>query len=215
MYERPLCLRHTAYGPGFQSIAPLESELGLTIFIRARSGSIPTKEGLEIIKKGFEVVNKLEEMKEGALRLSEFMNAELRVAAIPGVMNSLVQTVSSFRSEYQNISFRIVEGVSEDILHKLRLNELDIGLIGIRGDVSSIGPGILFEPIWDGRIVVGAWRTSPLAAKKKVTPEEMRKHSFALYDEAPVMDFVREFAMAHGPLILQFTSNNQNAIAWP
>ncbi|OCT14452.1 hypothetical protein A8709_26975 [Paenibacillus pectinilyticus] len=195
-----------------QSIASLESELGLPIFIRSRSGVEPTKEGVSIIQTALEVVTKLQEMKERVLRLSQIMQAELRVASIPGVMSSLVKTVSNFKNEYPDVSFRITEENSDNTLNAIRQNKVDLGLVGMRGDTAK-GTGMLFEPIWEGRIVIGVWNNSPLAAKKKITPFELQKYSLALYDESYVHDFLHEFEANYGPLPILFTSNNPNAIA--
>ncbi|MBH5319578.1 LysR family transcriptional regulator [Paenibacillus sp. GSMTC-2017] len=196
-----------------QSIANLESELGVRIFTRTRLGAVPTKEGMDIIQKAIEVVNKLQEIKDGAMRLSEVMHAELRVASIPGAMSALVKTVASFKNDYPNVSFRIIEGMSDEILDEIKHNKVDIGLIGIRDDTSIVGTGMLFEPIWESNIVIGVWKNSPLAIRNKVTPEDMRHQSFALYDEPFIHEFERGFSEAHGQLPIFFTSNNPNAIA--
>ncbi|WP_164545425.1 LysR family transcriptional regulator [Paenibacillus albus] len=195
-----------------QSIAGLEAELGIPIFIRSRSGTTPTKEGTDIIQKALEVVSKLQEMKDGASRVSEMMHAELKIAAIPGVMASLVKTVSSFKQDYPNVAFRIVEEKSDRILDEIRHNKVDIGLIGVRGNEVPIGTGLVFEPIWQGRMVVGVWNNSPLAGRKRITPEEMKKLPYVLYDEPHVHDFVEEFTGVHGPLSIMFTSNNPYAL---
>lgn len=195
-----------------QSIANLESELGLQLFVRSRAGAVPTKEGLDIIRKATDVVAMLQDMKDGALQLSEMMHAELRVAAIPGVMNTLVRTVSSFKRDYPNVTFQIIERGSREVLDEIKHNQVDIGLVGIGQDSTTLGAGMIFEPIWEGKLVVAVDRNSPLASKKKVTPEEMQKHSFAFYDEAYIHDFVHHFTEVHGPLTLFFTSNNPYAI---
>ncbi|KRE59629.1 LysR family transcriptional regulator [Paenibacillus sp. Soil750] len=195
-----------------QSIASLESEFGLPIFIRSRTGVVPTKEGLSIIQTALEVVTKLQDMKERVLRLSQTMQAELQVASIPGVMSSLVKTVSSFKNDYPDVSFRIIEANSDLIMQEIRQNKVDLGLVGMRGSTTNEA-GITFEPIWEGKIVVGVWQNSPLAAKKKITPAEMRKLSFALYDETYIHDFLHDFSEDHGKLSILFRSNNPNAIA--
>ncbi|WP_106769677.1 LysR family transcriptional regulator [Paenibacillus faecalis] len=195
-----------------QSIANLEFELGLQLFVRSRAGAVPTKEGLEIIKKAADVVAMLQDMKDGALKLSEMMHAELRISAIPGVMSTLIKTVSSFKREYPSITFQINERGSEKVLDEIRHNQVDIGLIGMSQDSEPIGPGMIFEPIWEGKMVVAVGKSSSLASRKRVTPEEMRNYLFALYDETYVHDFVHYFNEMHGPLDLFFISNNPFAL---
>ncbi|MBP1963131.1 LysR family transcriptional regulator [Paenibacillus aceris] len=196
-----------------QSIANLEAELGIQLFNRSRSGAIPTQEGQSVIRKALEVVSKVQEMKDEALHWSETHQAELRVAALPHTMSSLIRTVSSFKNDYPNVTIRIIESGSEEIIEAIRKNKVDIGLIGISKEANNKETGLAFEALWEGKFVLGVGRNCALSSRNSVTPVEMQRHSFALYDEEHIVEFVNKFIADYGPLHILFTSNNPHAVA--
>src|SRR6476620_8705095 len=71
---------HISHSAISQAIASLESELGLTIFKRSRSGSVITKEGKAVVKLSLEIMNKLMELKKLGLDTTE-LKGNLKIAA--------------------------------------------------------------------------------------------------------------------------------------
>ncbi len=55
---------HVSHSAISQSLSSLESELGLIIFKRSRSGTICTEEGKKVLDLAYEVYYKVQELKE-------------------------------------------------------------------------------------------------------------------------------------------------------
>ncbi|KZS43277.1 hypothetical protein AWU65_01260 [Paenibacillus glucanolyticus] len=196
-----------------QSISSLEAELGVKLFNRSRTGTVPTPEGLIMIKKILQIEQILQEIKDEAKHQSEISGGTLRIAAIPGAMSTLVRTVSSLKKDYPSVHFRMYENNSEEIVAQIRQNQIDIGLVLATPDSEKKElEGLRFEPLWKGKIAVGVWRNSPLTSMKSVTPDELIKFPFVLYDEGYIHEFIRHFSKTFGPVNTLFTSNNATAI---
>lgn len=197
-----------------QSISNLEMELGVKLFTRSRQGTIPTSEGKKIIKKALEIVIKLQEIREEAQDYSDTLNSELRVMSIPVGLASLVKTITTFKSDQPRTNFRITQNSSKEILHDVRENRVDLGLIATKTDLLIEDRELSFRPFWEGKIVIGVGKNSPLASQKRINAQELVKYPFVLYDEDYVHEFINQFTDRVGPLQTMFTSNNTVAILY-
>lgn len=206
--------KHVTLSAISQSLSSLEAELGVTLFTRSRLGAVPTPEGRMIIKKAFEVLMKIQEIQEEAQNCTNTLSGELRLATIPGPMNLLVNAISSFKKDYPHIRTEIAEKGTQEILEDIRQDKIDIGLIIMYESLiqKSAGLGLAFEQLLEGKMVVGVSKNSPLAFQDSVTPEELRRHAFVLYNDEYVRWFVDDFAATHGPVDILFTTNNTDAI---
>lgn len=204
--------KHVTLSAISQALSSLESELGVSLFTRSRLGAVPTPEGRMIIKKAFEVLLKLQELREVAQNCTNTLSGELRIATIPGPMNLLVNAIASYKKDYPLIRFQISEKGTQEILEDIRQDKLDIGLIILYENIVQKNAGLIFEPVLPVKMVVGVSKDSHLAFQDTISPDELRRHSFALYDDEYVKWFVEDFAATYGPVDLLFTTNNTAAI---
>ncbi|ATP41640.1 LysR family transcriptional regulator [Solibacillus sp. R5-41] len=195
-----------------QSISNLEAELGIKIFTRSRNGTIPTANGKFVIKKAIEILTKLQEIKDEAQACSNILNSELRVESIPIGMASLVRAVSHFKQDYPHTKFQITQNNSSVILQDLREKKSDLGLIAIKKGHLTHLHEFIFEPLTEGKIVVGVGKNHPLAKKNSISSQELLKHPIVLYEEKHVQEFIQEFEKKVGSLQAMFTTNNSAAI---
>ncbi|MCR8642531.1 LysR family transcriptional regulator [Paenibacillus sp. N1-5-1-14] len=195
-----------------QSISTLEEELGITIFTRSRSGAVPTAEGKIIIQKSYEIIEKLQDLRSTSHQFSSTLCGELRLATIPGPMSMLVDTVLGFKKDYPNIQMTITEQGSQEILDDIRHDRLDVGLIIMNDQLEEEASGLVCERLISGRMVVAVSSQSPLALQKSITPEQMLRQSFVLYNDDSVKWFMDQFAADYDPAHILFTSNNKTAI---
>ncbi|MDV2888396.1 LysR family transcriptional regulator, partial [Alkalihalophilus pseudofirmus] len=63
-----------------QSLSSLESELGLIIFKRSHSGTICTEEGKKVLALAYDIINKVNELKELGYKAS-MLKGTLKIAA--------------------------------------------------------------------------------------------------------------------------------------
>jgi DNA-binding transcriptional LysR family regulator len=194
-----------------QSITNLETELGVKIFRRSRLGAEPTREGKTIILKAFEVLNKIQELKEEAEMHSNLICGELRLATVPGPMSFLIKTLLTIKTNYPNIHIEITEKETREIINDIKQKKLDIGVISMKEDKlkeETIGIDVLFR----GNMKVAVSRNSPLALYETLTHHELQNQSFVLYKEDSVRWFINDFVANYGPVDILFWTNNLDAI---
>lgn len=155
-----------------QSIANLEKELEIKLFHRTKSGTIPTDEGVAIIKKAHDVVKLIEE-----IRL-EAASAKLTLS---------------------------------DSLRAVKEGKIDLGMLAIREGVLH-DDSIVFESLWQGKMMVIAGKNSPFAARSSIKPEEMLQQSFVLYNDDYVHHFINDFTKQYGSVNVLFQSDYDIAI---
>ncbi|MGE6230368.1 LysR family transcriptional regulator [Paenibacillus chitinolyticus] len=203
---------HVSLSAVSQSITHLEGELGVVLFARSRMGAVPTAEGKVIIRKAFEVLSKLDELKEAARGWGETLSGELRIGTIPGPMSLLVDAVAGFKQDYPLVRMEIAEKGSQEILDDIRHNRLDIGFIILFESLLKKSEGVTFERLLEGKMVVAMSDKSPLAYRGIVTPEMLRAQPVVLYNDEYVRWFMNRFAAEHGEVDILFTTNNTDAI---
>lgn len=195
-----------------QSIAHLESELGVKIFTRSRSGATPTDVGTRLIQKALETLVKLQEFRDEANQLSHLVAGELRIGTVPGPMMFLPGTLSAYKNDYPNVQIAITEKGSQDIMDDLKQERIDIGLIGLTKGLMEITDKVDMEVVLRGRMIAAISKNSPLAFAPAITPEDIRRHPLVLYDDDRVREFIHDFSGKHGPVSILFSTNNLDAI---
>jgi LysR family transcriptional regulator, transcription activator of glutamate synthase operon len=196
-----------------QSITKLEEELGVKIFNRyKRLGAVPTEEGKALIKKAYEVLIKLQEFKEEAQSFNTVISGNLKLASIPGFMLFLLEPLSSFKNAYPNVNIEISEKGGQHIIELIENNQIDIGLITIYEELVTKREDLIFEVILEGKLKVYVSKTSPLAAQKSITPEQLMTQNIILFNGDFVKHFANHLISKFGPMNILFTSDSFEVI---
>ncbi|WP_332646026.1 LysR family transcriptional regulator [Lysinibacillus sp. 54212] len=193
-----------------QAIYQIEEEIGFPLFIRTKSGTYPSDNGKDIIKKAIEIMEKFEELDE--LFWQKEGSKELRLAAIPGVMLPLVKAVTNYKQSYPNTEIFLTEGSSEEIIKKVLEGELDAGLIVQSSLFQEEINDLIYEPVVKGKMVAVASHRSPYAKEKFITAEQLMEENLIFYKDDHVKHFESEFTKKHGHLNVLFRTNNVEAI---
>lgn len=111
-------------------IKNLENEIGISLFDRSRSRIEPTEQGLKFLLKAGEIVMAGKQLKEYALTLGNQFGGQIKLGVIPTLSPYLVPLfLDSLHEQYPDLSLEIHELLTEDILQKIRLGDLDGGVI--------------------------------------------------------------------------------------
>jgi DNA-binding transcriptional LysR family regulator len=195
-----------------QSISNLEAELNVTLFNRSRHGTVPTAEGEIIIKKAFEIIRKVQELKDQASDFSNTQSGQLHLATIPGPLSLYLDTLIQFKTAYPHIRMEISEKGTQEIIDDIRHNKVDLGLIILFDHLIQKNPRLAFGRLLKGRMVACISRKSPLALLHTITPQELLKQSFVFYNDDYIKWYMEQFQQTYGQANILFTTNNQDAI---
>ncbi|MGO4108731.1 LysR family transcriptional regulator [Paenibacillus sp. YAF4_2] len=195
-----------------QSITHLENELGVKLFTRSRQGTFPIAEGIILIDKASEIIEKVKELREEAQSFTNTISGELRIATIPGPMSLLVKTIAAFKQDYPKVKVVIEETHSLDMLNSIHQDKIDLGLIILYEDLEARVNDFVFTKVVDTSMLCCVSQSSSLALRKYVTPEELQRYPLALYKEDYISWYVNRLANQYGPMNIMFTTNNTSAI---
>jgi len=195
-----------------QSLSSLEVELGVTLFHRSRTGTIPTGEGKKVIQKAFEIVMKIQELKDELLSEKVAIKGELKLALIPTFMTFILNPLARFKADFPNVDFEIKEQETQEIIEAIKQHHADIGMIAIHGGLKDMPEELEFKPLINGEMKVYVNKNSPLAIYDTVTPQELINQTIVMYNGDYIKWFVNDFLQQFGPLNILFTSNNSEVI---
>ncbi|WP_042356791.1 LysR family transcriptional regulator [Bacillus rubiinfantis] len=194
-----------------QSITNLETELGIKLFIRSRAGAKPTIEGEKIIRKAFQVVTSIQEIREEAENYNQLQSGELRIATIPGYTCYLVDGVSQFKMDYPNIKMEVMETPTEKIIEKINSREIDIGLTAML-EKNFTHSNMVYERILTGQMVLAVSRFTPLATQTTMMKQELKELTFVIYKDEIIKKYLEKLESEIGSIRILFSSNNTDAI---
>ncbi len=111
-------------------IQKLEDELGVLLFDRSKHPVRPTTIGKRIIEQARTVVNETGRITQILQEGKNQLEGPFKIGVIPTVASSLVpRFVQSFHKKFPKIQLQIQELQTDKILEKLRMDELDAGLL--------------------------------------------------------------------------------------
>lgn len=129
-------------------IQKLEDQLEVIIFDRNKQPVEPTAIGKKILQQARMVVAEAEKLTQMAQTETGNLHGEFRLGIIPTVATNLIyRFINTFRAALPEVHLVIEELQTERIIEKLKLNELDAGLLATPLDLRSITEiPIYYEP---------------------------------------------------------------------
>jgi DNA-binding transcriptional LysR family regulator len=112
-----------------QAIKSLESELGVELFKRVPQGTRLTSAGENLIGPARQTLRDFAAAHAAVTRIRALEAGQLDIAALPGLVETrLVPALGQFHVEYPNITVRITNPRSADILGLVRSGEVDLAV---------------------------------------------------------------------------------------
>lgn len=202
---------HVSQSAISQSLSSLEEELGITLFHRSRIGTIPTEEGKKVIQKAYDIVMKIQELKDEVQSEKMEVKGELNLSSIPTFMTFLLNPLATFKADYPNVNIEIKEG-TQDVIDAIKQHQVDIGMITLHEGLKDITEDLEVTPLIKGEMKVYVNKNSPLAIYDTVTPSDLLNQTIVMYNGDYIEWFVNDFLQRFGPLHILFTSNNTDVI---
>jgi LysR family hydrogen peroxide-inducible transcriptional activator len=111
-------------------IKKLEEELDIVIFDRGKHPIEPTEFGSKLIIQARVILAETKKLKESVNDEKKEVQGELKMAVIPTVAPYLLPLfINSFCAKYPKVSLKIHELTTEQIIEKLKRQEIDIGIL--------------------------------------------------------------------------------------
>jgi LysR family hydrogen peroxide-inducible transcriptional activator len=161
-------------------IQKLEAELGVKIFDRTKQPVIPTEIGASIISQARVILKETNTLKEIIADQKNSMTGELRIGVIPTLAPYLLPPLfQQIRQKYPQLTLVIKETITEEIIHELKNNRLDCGIVVTPLKDSAIKEDVLFYE----ELFVYVSKKNALFAKKYVLASELDPNQLWLLEE--------------------------------
>ena len=161
-------------------IQKLEEELGVRLFDRTKQPVIPTEIGEKILAQARVVLREANKIKQEVSDQKDSMAGELRIGIIPTLAPYLLPSLFKQMTEkYPELELVIKETITEDVIHELKNNRLDCGLVVTPlNDVSINEDALFYEELF-----VYVSKKNALVNKKYVLATDIDPNQLWLLEE--------------------------------
>lgn len=161
-------------------IQKLEEELGVKIFDRTKQPVIPTEIGTRIIAQARVILREAKMIQQIINDQKDIMTGELRIGIIPTLAPYLLPPLfKQVREKYPQLNLIIKETITEEVVHELKNNRLDCGLVVTPLNDASIKEDVLFYE----ELFVYVSKKNALYDKKYVLAAEINPDQLWLLEE--------------------------------
>lgn len=161
-------------------IQKLEDELGVLLFDRSKHPVRPTSIGERIVNQARTVVHESERIHQILQEGKNQLEGPFKLGVIPTVASSLIpRFIASFHKKFPKIQLQIQELQTETILEKLRMDELDAGIMATPLDEK----GIIEKPLYYEPFMAFIPEKHRLGKESFVTNSELNVDDILLLNE--------------------------------
>ena len=161
-------------------IQKLEEELDFKLLDRTKRPLQFTAEGKYFYHKSIEILKMVDQLKQTSLELSEEVKGNLQVGIIPTLAPYLVPLfVSELNKSYPNLQIDITELKTEEIISKLKLGDLDCGILSTPVEAG----GVKFEILFYERFFAYVSENHPWFKNNKVDVEKIKEEEVWYLEE--------------------------------
>ena len=169
------------------AVRELENEIGIQIFLRKKTGVIPTNDGKEFLSRAAHIYQQYEEL------LSKYRGGEIRQKFCVSTQHysfavkAFVETVNKFGTlEYE---FAIRETMTSNVIHDVGNLISEIGILYLSDFNRKVIEKMLrdenleFHHLTDCKAYVYMWKGHPLAEKESITFEELEDYPCLSFEQ--------------------------------
>ncbi len=171
-----------------KTVADLEKEMGILIFLRNNRGVTLTEDGLKFLSYARQVVEQAELLEQKYKQCTPIR----RVFAISAqhyafVVNAFVRLVREFGQAQYEFSLR--ESRTHDIIEDIRLRRSEMGILYLSQFNQQVLSHILkenalrFEPLFTAMPHIFVSKNNPLVGKNKVTLQDLEPYPCLTYEQ--------------------------------
>lgn len=161
-------------------IQKLETEMNTTIFDRSKKPIEPTKAGAVVIERAREILREVKGLKDFISQDKDELVGEFRIGVIPTVAPYLLpRFLKQFAEMHPDTNLSIREVESEQIMHDIQHDKLDIGIMATPLDNKMY----MEVPLYNEPFLLYVSELNPLYLQKEVNVKQLPKKGLWLLNE--------------------------------
>jgi DNA-binding transcriptional LysR family regulator len=170
-------LVHLSQSAVSRQIKDLEKSLAVQLFERFGHRVSLTTAGRILMEQAPRLLREVDNLRVRLKDIAKRSSGDIRLGVTVSVANSfLPQVLARFRRGNSAVNLSLLLGHTAELLDKLRMNEIDIAIVGSEVDDADLE--VCFRI--DDELVLVAAVNHPLAATKPVNPQQMQGTDFIL-----------------------------------
>jgi DNA-binding transcriptional LysR family regulator len=171
---------HLAQSAVSQQIRRFEQELGVEVFRRSSRSVEITPEGEVILGYAQRVLREVDGLHGELQELTGLVRGEVRIGGMyPTGPYDLADLFAQFRDRHPGVAINMVEDTQDDLLARLRADELDCAFTAVEPD--TLGDEYAATLIWEEEFVVALGHQ--LASHERITFDELAGEDLIAYRE--------------------------------
>lgn len=151
-------------------VIKLERELDVLIFDRSKMPVIPTEIGVQLIEQARRVVSESKGIYETVAQMKGDVAGLIKIGIIPTLAPYLLHLfIGKFLDKYPKVQLQIEELITEEVVKRLKNDELDLGIVSTPLNEQ----GILEKPLFYEKFYAYFSDKHPLLKKGSVEADEL------------------------------------------
>jgi DNA-binding transcriptional LysR family regulator len=161
-----------------RSIAVLESDLGVRLFDRSKSGVRPTTYGELLLQRGAALVGGEEELRREIQLLAGLETGTLCIGAAPYPSEiSVADATGRLLNRHPNLNIEVLCSDPDEIARRVLAGQFDVGIGNHRAVADT--PRLRFDPLPQHRIYIACRPGHPLAGRRDLTRDDVLRYPMA------------------------------------
>ena len=184
-----------------RSIASLEAELGISLFIREKKGVRLTSDAKAFVPSIREFVYQADKIQETARKLKGLEEGSLSIGiSYAGYFKLIAEPLKVFTNRYPHIKIKTFQKTSTELLHAIERHDIDIAIMTYRESNYN------FHKLRTNPMVACIPANHPLAGEKAFPLQAFAKENFIAPYPNNDTDYMRVFEQLNIRPNIQFTT---------
>ena len=162
------------------AISSMEKELGFSLFIRNKNGTVLTSNGEAIYPHILDILNSNEYLLQSVAQLKGLRSGTIKVGCFNSVCTAWMPAImTAFREEYPEITVKIFQGTYTDVEEWLKNGTIDVGFLS-----ESCTRDFFYTPIYKDQLLCLTPKNFPVANPDFISIDELENQAFVFQREA-------------------------------
>ena len=162
------------------AVASMEKELGFSLFIRGKNGTVLTSNGEAIYPQILEILNEQEYLLQAVAQLKGVKAGTIKVGCFNSVCTAWMPAImTAFREKYPEIVVKIYQGTYTDVEEWLKNGTIDVGFLS-----ESCTGDFYYTPLYKDQLLCFTPKNFSVAHDDYITVSELENQAFVFQREA-------------------------------
>ena len=162
------------------AISSMEKEVGFSLFIRGKNGTVLTSNGEAIYPHVLEVLNSNEYLMQSVSQLKGLQAGTIKVGCFNSVCTAWMPAImTAFRAKYPEINVNVFQGTYADVEIWLKNGTIDVGFLS-----ESCAKDFYYTPLYKDRLLCLTPKNFPVKNPDYISVEELENQAFVFQREA-------------------------------